>query len=419
MTERRLRVLAVSSHPVQYAVPVFRLLARHPRVDFQVAYCSLRGAEAGHDPEFDTTVKWDIPLLEGYRWTHIPNRGSGSESFWGLCNPGLWSFIRNGRFDAVWSHLPYVQSSFWIGRLSARSSGAAFVFGCDQVSLESRDGRRWKTWVKRVLWPQLFAMADHVVVSSTRAKQLILSLRIPEERVSLTPLVVDNDWWMRESAKVDRGAIRLSWGAGDNDVVALFCAKLQPWKRPQDLLQAFASLKQTNARLVFAGDGPLRQQLENQAIALGIGGRVRFLGFVNQSQLSAVYTAADLMVLPSEYEPFGVVVNEAMCCGCPVMVSDQVGAGPDLVAPVERSFVFRCGDVEQIAALLSNAISHRAYLGETGRRSIARMRRHSPENTVSAIVEAIERAVSLRRSSKFTKPVVSASDSSVSGMTRT
>src|SRR5882762_12018725 len=99
MSERRFRVLAIASHPVQYASPIFRLMAQHPHLDFQVAYCSMRGAEAAHDPEFGRSVKWDVPLLDGYAWTHVPNHGSGTESFFGLRNPGLWKLIRNGRFE--------------------------------------------------------------------------------------------------------------------------------------------------------------------------------------------------------------------------------------------------------------------------------------------------------------------------------
>ncbi len=80
MSDRRFRVLAIASHAVQYAAPIFRLMAQHPQLDFHVAYCGMRGAEAGHDPEFGHSVKWDVPLLDGYAWTHVPNRGSGTES---------------------------------------------------------------------------------------------------------------------------------------------------------------------------------------------------------------------------------------------------------------------------------------------------------------------------------------------------
>jgi glycosyltransferase involved in cell wall biosynthesis len=126
---------------------------------------------------------------------------------------------------------------------------------------------------------------------------------------------------------------------------------------------------------------------------LGIATRVRFLGFVNQSQLPAVYTSADLMVLPSEYEPFAVVVNEAMCCGCPVAASDHVGAARDLVAPVRQEFVFPCGDVAALATLLKGVFSDRAFLASLGHAAVAHMQTWSPERNIAATFEAIGLAV--------------------------
>ena len=150
---------------------------------------------------------------------------------------------------------------------------------------------------------------------------------------------------------VDREAVRAGWGAMPQTCVILFCAKLQPWKRPLDLLRAFAQADHANALLVYAGEGPQRPELERETAALGVGERVRFLGFKNQSELPAVYTAADLMVLPSEYEPFAVVVNEASCCSCPVVASDRVGAARDLIAPVDPTLIYPCGDVSALAGL--------------------------------------------------------------------
>ena len=144
---------------------------------------------------------------------------------------------------------------------------------------------------------------------------------------------------------------------------------------------------------MIAGEGPLRAELESDATALGIAGRVRFLGFVNQSQLPAVYTSADLMVLPSEYEPFAVVVNEAMCCGCPVSVSDHVGAARDLVAPVRQEFVFPCGDIAALTAILKDAVVDRSRLAALGRAAVAHIKTWSPERNIAATLEAIEIAV--------------------------
>jgi glycosyltransferase involved in cell wall biosynthesis len=393
MPDRRYRILIVASHPVPYAVPVFRGLARHPCLDLHVAFCSLQGAEPGHDSEFGATVQWDVPLLDGYSWEHVRNLGSGEETFFGLRNPGLWSLIRKGKFDAVSVHISYLRATFWIAYLAARSSGAAFLFGCDQGSLNARDGRAWKREAKRLAWPWLFRLADQVCVSSSSARDFIRSLRITEGRISLTPLVADNDWWMARAAEADRKAVRKSWGATEADGVLLFCAKLQPWKRPQDLLHSFAQANVSNSILVFAGDGPLRQQLEMEAESLGVRDRVRFLGFVNQSQLPAVYASADLMVLPSEYEPFAVVVNEAMCCGCPVAASDRVGAARDLVAPVRSEFVYPSGDVNALALLLKKALEDRPGLAALRAAAIAHMRTWSPERNVAATFEAIETGV--------------------------
>lgn len=393
MADGRYRVLAVATHPVQYMAPIFRRMAAHPGIDLHVAYCSLRGAEAAHDPEFGATVQWDIPLLEGYSWSHVPNRGSGSEAFFGLRNPGLSKLIREGKYDAVLCYVGYVRASFWIAYFAAKFSSAAFLFGTDTNTLASRDGRKWKSAMKKILWPLLFRLADQVIVPSSDARDLIASLGLPAERITLTPYSVDNDWWMRQSAAVNRSEIRASWGASASDAVILFCAKLQPWKRPGDLLRAFAEARLAHALLVIAGEGALRAELESQAAALCIGSRVRFLGFVNQSQLPGVYTSADLMILPSEYEPFAVVVNEAMCCGCPVAASDQVGAARDLVAPVRRDFVFPFGDVAALAALLKEAVADSARLASLGRAAVAQMRTWSPERNIAATLEAIEIAV--------------------------
>jgi len=392
--DRRYRVLAVATHPVQYSAPVFRRMVKHASLDLHVAYCSLRGVETTHDPEFGARIQWDIPLLDGYSWTHVPNRGSGHDSFFGLFNPGLWKLIRGGNFDAVICLTGYRNTTFWIALLAAKFSKTAFLFGTDAVSLTPRDSRAWKSKAKEYLWPRLFRLADQVIVPSGGGVDLMLSLGIPQECITLTPFVVDNDWWIEQSKLADGAALRASWGVSPNDVVILFSAKLQPWKRPLDLLRAFAKANLSNGVLVFAGEGPLRPQLESEAASLGVASRVQFLGFVNQSQLPAVYTAADLLVLPSEFEPFGLVVNEAMCCARPVIASDRAGASRDLVAPVSPDFVFHCGDVDALAELIRKAAADPTRLQELGRAALAHIQAWSPERNIAASAEAVRIAVS-------------------------
>ena len=395
---KRLKVLLIASHAVQYATPQFRLMACDPRVDALVAYCSLQGAEAGVDPEFGVEVSWDVPLLEGYRWVEVANRARrpGLGRFFGLVNTGLWKLVRRGGFDAVVIYTGYAYASFWIAVAAARSSGKALVYGTDGTSLRPRDTRWWKSWLKPLVAPRIFKMADVALAGSAAGAELMRSIGLPEERIALTPFAVDNEWWTRRAAEVDRGAVRREWGVPESGAVVLYCAKLQPWKRPQDVLRAFARAGVENAYLVMAGEGPMRAELEAESGALGARERVKWLGFVNQSKLPATYSAADLFVLPSEYDPCPVVVCEAMLCGRPVVLSDEIRGRFDLVEPGKTGFIYRCGDVDVLAGILREVLPDRARLGEMSGAARRRMETWSMHENVEALVAAIERAVRRR-----------------------
>jgi glycosyltransferase involved in cell wall biosynthesis len=390
----KFRVLFVCSHPVQYQSPIFREMAKHPRLDIQVAYCSLQGAEPALDPGFGIKVSWDVPLLEGYPWLQVSNRSRrpGLGRFWGLMNPGLWGMIRKGSYDAVVIFTGYMYVSFWIAMIAAKLSRRAVLFGTDAHGLVPQDGKNWKIAIKKIVWPRLFRLANVVIVPSSRGIAMMRSLGIPDGRLVLTPYVVDNTWWSSQSEQVDRPTVRRSWGVPENGSVVLFCAKLQPWKRPLDLLQSFASAQVTDSHLVFAGDGPLREELEAKAKALGLANRVHFLGFKNQSQLPAIYSASDLLVLPSEYDAFGVVVNEAMLCGCAVAVSDRVGSGHDLVSNGENGFIFPCGDRDALAAILCDALNDRKRLRRMGANARRRMETWSPRENIQGLLGALDQS---------------------------
>ena len=145
-----------------------------------------------------------------------------------------------------------------------------------------------------------------------------------------------------------------------------------------------------NSYLAFAGDGPERSNLERRATELGLADRVRFFGFLNQSQLPLAYLAADLFVLPSLFEPFGLVVNEAMLCGLPVAVSDRVGARFDLVRADENGYIFAAGDVDALAAILREILPNAEKRGRMGAAACRRMETWSPREYVEHVVRAID-----------------------------
>jgi glycosyltransferase involved in cell wall biosynthesis len=388
MQDRPWRILAVATHPVQYMSQIFRRLAAQPEmVDLNVVYLSLRGAEAGYDPGFNTTVKWDIPLLNDYQWVCLPR--AESPLSW---SPALWKLIRNGNFDAVLCFTGYRRITFWTALTAAKRSRAAFLFGTDSTNLKPRDGSSWKAAAKEIFWPYLFKLADQVIVPSSGARDLMFSLGISADRVTITPYTVDNDWWFQQSKLVDRVKVRSKWGIPLDSMIVLFSAKLQDWKRPLDLLYAFHRANLPNSMLLYVGEGPMRSEIVSRASSLGVSDQVKLLGFVNQTELPAIYTSADLMVLPSAYEPFGVVVNEAMCCGCPVASSDQVGAARDLIVPVCPDFVYRCGDVERLTAILSG--TDRSKLEGLRQKFRSHISTWSPDRNITACMDAVSAAVS-------------------------
>jgi glycosyltransferase involved in cell wall biosynthesis len=399
MMQRPLRVLLVGTHPVQYASPLYRLYAKDPRLEILVMYCSLQEAESQIDRDFGVEVKWDVPLLEGYPWIAVPNRSwnPGLGSFFGLFNPGIWRLIGDGNFDAVVLYTGYVYATFWIAMAAAKLRGIPILFGTDATGFRPQHAGRWKLPIKRRLLPRIFRLADVVIIPSKATRQYILSMGIADSRIVSTPFVVDNAWWNQRASEVDRAAVRKEWEVPKDALVVLFCAKLQPWKRPADLLDAFAKASVEGAYLVIAGDGPLRTDLEATAKHLGIAERTRFLGFVNQTGLPSIYCSADLFVLPSEYDACPVVVCEAMLCGCPVVLSDEVRGRFDLVNEGETGFIYPCGNVDILAKILANALGNRAKLAELSRSAVTRMETWSPRENVDGAVMALERAVRLKQ----------------------
>src|SRR5258708_2456818 len=396
---RKNRVLLLTTHAIQYASPVYRLFSQDPRVDLLVAYCSLQGAESGFDPEFGVEVQWDVPLLDGYRWVHVPNKSlrPGLGRFFGLWNPGLWKLVRSGHFDAVVIYTGYMIASFWLTVLAAKSRGMPVLISSDTTTSQPRDGKRWKAWIKPLILPRVFSVADMVLVYAQAAKALTARMGVAEEHIALIRSAGDKESWLARTRKFDRAAVRAAWGVPADAPVVFYCAKLQHWKHPLDLLRAFAKAAVAGAYLVYAGEGPQRGELEAEARTLGVNGCVRILGFVNLSQLPGSYVASDLFVLPSAYDPCPLVVCEAMWTGVPVVLSDAVLGRLDMIDPGKSGYIYPCGDLEALAAILRNTLGNRARLEELKAGVRQQMKSWTPEEYLDDWVGAIETAKRLKQ----------------------
>jgi len=393
MRKAKPTALLVSSQPIQNTASL-QAMASDARLDVLTAYCSLPDARLWRDPEHLTKGAFDLPMLDGYRWVRVPNYSPWPRlgKFYGLINPGIIRLVAKSDCCIIYGHA-YV--SFWLAIVTAKLLGKPLLLSTDATSLQSHyGGSSWKSSLKKKVFPFLYNhIADLVLVPSTAAKRFICSLAVAEERIALTPYVVDNAAIAAVASATDRRKIRAEWQIPESATVALFCAKFLPRKRPQDALQAFAQANAPDSYLVMVGDGPAWDNLQNEAEQLGIKDRVRFIGLVKYSHLPEVYAASDVLVFPSEHEPYGLPVNEAMICGIPAIVSDHVGAALDLIENEQTGFIYACGDVAALAAILRGVLSDRARLKRMGEAARQRMTTWSPRENAEATILAVEKAL--------------------------
>ena len=207
------------------------------------------------------------------------------------------------------------------------------------------------------------------------------------------PHAVDNKFFAESAAEFrrDRKLWRREWGLPPDGVVFLFVGKLVARKRPMDFLHA---LRQSSAGSpgvygLVAGDGPLRSEMESYAKSYHVP--AWFTGFLNQSAIPKAYAVADALVLPSDgSETWGLVVNEAMACGLPAIVSDEVGCGPDLVIPGLTGDVFRGGDWKSLSTILSRLMTHPEELAAMGESACRQIEDFSIQKVVDGTVEALK-----------------------------
>jgi glycosyltransferase involved in cell wall biosynthesis len=223
-----------------------------------------------------------------------------------------------------------------------------------------------------------------------------LQYGVGAERIFPVPWCVDNKRFQAaaSAAAPRRERLRASLGLDENRAVILFVGRLIERKRPRDLLEAYALLLHSEPApqapyLLYVGDGEMRSELVGRAAALRLD-RVKFLGFKNQSELPEFYDLCDVFVMPSVYEPWGLVVNEVMNASRAVVVSDQVGCAPDLVSHNVNGLVFRACDVPDLHRALNDALADPVRLAQMGAKSLDRINRWSFEEDVKGVKAALE-----------------------------
>jgi glycosyltransferase involved in cell wall biosynthesis len=380
-----LRLGIVASHPVQYQVPWYRALAARAEIDLRVYFALLPTPEQ-QGVGFGMDFAWDVPLLDGYRWAALPNtaRRPSLGGFFGSRTPTVAAVLERDRLGAVivsgWQSLPLLQAIRACGRLEI----PCMVRG-ESSALHRRP------WWTRALHRRLLARFDACLAIGETNREFYLRNEVPPERIFHVPYFVDERRFLEQAERLgpDRDSIRRAWGISEEDVCFLFAGKLVPKKRVIDLLRACEIARDDahSMRVLVVGAGEMAEETERFARERGLP--AVFAGFLNQSEISRAYVAADCLVLPSDHEEtWGLVVNEAMIHGLPAIVSDRVGCGPDLVEERVTGRVFPFGDVEALARTLIETTTHPQRRREMGRRARGRVAAYSSERAVEGTLKA-------------------------------
>jgi glycosyltransferase involved in cell wall biosynthesis len=356
------RIAYLVTHPIQYQAPLLRLIAAQPDMDLTVFFQSEGSLGEHFDAGFGEIVRWDVPLLDGYRHEFLP--AIGRRDLITAHRPfsyGIASRLLRGGFDVLWVH-GYSRPFNWQAMLIAKLAGLK-VFVRDDATLAGTC-RRWsRRLAKQVFFRLLARIVDGFLAVGAANAGYYRAHGVRERQIFILPYAVDNDFFRvrARDAERDRERLRRSLGLEPGRPIILYASKFQARKRPLDLLHAYEQLlKRGKLReppyLLYAGDGDLRAATEAEAVARSLAG-VRFLGFRNQTELPPLFDLCDVFVLPSVNEPYGLVVNEVMAVGRAVVVTDEVGCAPDLVRPGINGFTFPAGDVAALADVLERTLS--------------------------------------------------------------
>lgn len=379
----------VVSHPIQYYSPWFRFIQENTNLNLKVFYLWNFGTTETRDEGFGQSLKWDVPLLEGYSYQFVPNRSycAGTSNFGGLDNPSLLAAIQSFAPDAVLSY-GYAWKSM-VNLIRKRPRHLPIIMRGDSHDLVGHAKQNLTAWIKQRFVKHLLHRCNAMLAVGGANKQFYLSKGIESNRIFLAPHCVDNDRFAFARNEERRIHTRGKLGVQKDDVVFLFVGKLQTKKRPDLLIEALQKCECKNAVLWIVGTGELEESLKTRAAS---NDRIRFLGFKNQSELPEIYNAADCIVLPSQGpgETWGLVINEAMNLGCVPFVSDHVGCHLDLVRPGENGWVVNAGSEESLTAALRAASSDPARLKRYSERSQEIITDYSYEVATRGLLQAVD-----------------------------
>jgi len=381
------RLVVLSEIIAPYRVPVFNALAKRSELDLHVIFLAETDGSIRQWHIYSREIAFSYEVLPSWR------QRLGKHNF--LINRNVATALQRSHPDVVLcGGYNYVAS--WQALRWAKRAGAPFLLWCESTSSD----RRNQYWAVEAMKQQFLNSCSGFVVPGESARRYVEEMT-GSTGIFVAPNAVDTELFSVHADVARHGESRLRGELGLPDRYFLFVGRLVRAKGVLDLLEAYAGLDRelrAELGLVFAGDGPMRADLE--AVARSIyPGNVYFAGFVHRNELAAYYALAECLVLPTHSDTWGMVINEGMACGLPVICTDVAGCAADLVRSNGRQLSPQ--NVPQLADAMSELATDdelRARMSDESRRLI---KQYSPEACAAGIANA---ATSILRSNSRTGP---------------
>jgi len=374
------KLAIISTHPIQYNAPVFKLLAERKHIEVKVFYTWENSKDGVFDKKFNRTIKWDIPLLEGYEYQFVKNtsKDQGTHHYKGMINPGLHSEIEMWNADAVlifgWSfHSHFRAMRYFKGKIPVYFRG-------DSTLLDEVPGL--KTLLRRIWLRFVYRFVDFALYVGTNNKNYYLKHGLDKKKLIFAPHAVENERFYNQGGNFDHRLkeLRKELKIADDDIVVLFAGKFIPIKDPLILINAANKINNVKFKFIFAGNGELENEMKNLALK---NKNIHFLPFQNQSNMPILYRLGDVFVLCSSSETWGLSVNEAMASERAVLCSDKAGCAVDLVKDNENGFIFKAGDLISLLDKLNKFAKDSVH--HFGQYSMKQIKEYSHEKICTAV----------------------------------
>jgi glycosyltransferase involved in cell wall biosynthesis len=373
--KRRLVILTEIIAP--YRIPVFNALAGHEGIDLHVIFLAESDPELRDWLIYKDEIRFSYQVLPSWR-----QRFAGHNL---LLNRGLKAALKRAAPDVILCG-GYNYLASWLAMRWARRKRTAFILWVESTEQDFRSRNRMIEFLKE----RFLRRCNAFVVPGKSSSQYVRNYDAREDQIFTAPNAVDMELFARTAAAVRQDEVTQSQALQLPPRFFLFVGRLVREKGVFDLLEAYGKLTpelRAAVGLVLAGEGTERTELVRRA-SLIAPGQVRFAGFVHREQLARYYALAEVFVLPSHTDPWGLVVNEAMACGLPVIASDAAGCTRDLVENNWNGRVVRRGDVTQLASAMEELGQDPAVRVQMGNRSRERILRYSPEACADGIARA-------------------------------